>query len=65
MTEPDVLNAREAASFLRLNLKTLYKLVDECKVPHTRLTERRIRFLRSSLLAWLAGQERGSREHAR
>lgn len=60
-----VLTVPEAAAFLRLNTKTLYKLIDEGRVPHTRLTERRIRLLRSSLIAWLAGQERGSREQAR
>lgn len=56
----DVLTVDEAAVFLRLNKKTLYKLIDEGKVPHVRLSERRLRLLRSSLVAWLAGQERGS-----
>ena len=58
----DVLTVPEAASFLRLNVKTLYKLIDEGRVPHLRIGERRIRLLRTSLLAWLAGQETGSRD---
>ena len=55
--DPDVLLVPEAAAFLRLNVKTLYKLIEERKVPHIRLTPRRIRLRRSTLVAWLAGQE--------
>lgn len=57
----DVLTVPEAAAYLRLNVKTLYKLIDEGRVPYVRLTERRIRLRRSSLVAWLAGQERAPR----
>lgn len=57
----EVLTAPEAAALLRLNLKSLYKLVDEGKVPCSRIGPRRLRFLRTSLLAWLAGRESTSR----
>lgn len=53
----DVLTVPEAAALLRLNVKTLYKLIDEGAVPHVRIGERRIRLRRSSLVAWLASQE--------
>lgn len=52
-----VMTAKDAAAFLSVNVRTLYKLVDENKIPHVRMTERRIRFLKSSLLAWLARRE--------
>jgi excisionase family DNA binding protein len=58
----DVLTVAEAASFLRMPAKTLYRLIDEGRVPHVRMTERRIRLLRSSLVAWLTGQERSPRD---
>src|ERR1700733_1751082 len=58
----DIFTVAEAAAFLRLNMKTLYKLIDEGRVPHVRIGERRIRLRRSSLVAWLASQESGSRD---
>ena len=54
----DVLLVEDVAKLLRLtNTKTVYKLVDAGVIPYTRIG-RRLRFLRSSLLAWLADQER-------
>jgi excisionase family DNA binding protein len=61
----DVLTVPEAAAYLRLNPKTLYKLIDEGRVPYVRIGERRIRMRRSSLVAWLAGQERAPRRDTR
>lgn len=57
LSEPDVFTVVEAARFLRMSAKTLYKLIDEDRVPYVRITERRIRFRRSSLIAWLASRE--------
>ncbi len=57
----EVLTVAEAACFLRLPRKTLYKLIDQGVVPHVRLTTSRIRLRRSSLVAWLASQESSSR----
>lgn len=59
--DDDVLTVAEAARLLKLNPKTVYKLVDEGLLPHCRITERRIRFLRSSLIAWLASRESAPR----
>lgn len=59
--DPDVMLAPEAAQMLRLNIKTLYKLCDEKKVPHFRIGPRRLRFRRTTLVAWMASQETGSR----
>lgn len=56
----DVLTVDEAATLLRLHVKSLYKLIDEGRIPCVRLSRRRIRLLRSSLLAWLKGHETGS-----
>lgn len=58
---PDILLAEEAAKMLRVHVRTLYELVNEKKIPHFRLGPRRLRFLRSSLVAWAASQETGSR----
>ena len=58
---PEVLTVPEAAAFLRLNVKSLYKLIDENVVPFVRIGPRRIRLRRSALLAWLEGRESASR----
>lgn len=57
MSAAEVFTVQEAAAFLKMNVKSLYKLIDERKVPHLRLSERRIRLLRPSLQAWQLGQE--------
>tara|TARA_R110002124_G_scaffold47362_5_gene141139 strand:- start:2632 stop:2889 length:258 start_codon:yes stop_codon:yes gene_type:complete len=49
MTEP------EAAKFLRMGLSTLRALRRAKQVPH--LSGKPARYLRSSLLSWLQGQE--------
>ncbi len=51
--EPEVLNAKEAAEFLRVSKDSLYDAVGRGEVPHRRLGGR-ILFSRSKLLAWLA-----------
>ncbi len=63
--ETDVMTVPEAATYLRMNVKTLYKLIDERRVPYVRITERRLRLRRSSLVAWLASQESDSRKASR
>lgn len=55
--EPDVLTVPEAAAFLRLHPKALYKLIDDGTVPYVRVGPRRIRLLRSSLVEWLKSRE--------
>lgn len=54
MTEgsPDVLTAEEAAQYLRVSLKTLYRLVSAGKVPGQRVG-RAWRFRKADLVAFL------------
>lgn len=52
-----LLTVEEVAALLRLNAKSIYKLVDEGKLPGVRRIGRRVRFYRPELVAWLAGQE--------
>lgn len=64
-TVEQVLTVPEAAAFLRVNVKTLYKMIEAGQVPHVRMTERRIRLRRSTLVAWMEGQESDSRKLSR
>jgi excisionase family DNA binding protein len=50
----DVLTAEEAAPLLKVSKWTLYAAANRGEVPHRRLG-RRMLFLRSALMAWLAG----------
>ncbi len=54
---PDVMTAREAAAYLRVSQATLRTWTRTHSVPHARLG-RRLRYRRSTLLAWLAEWER-------
>ncbi|MGH7283105.1 MAG: helix-turn-helix domain-containing protein [Polyangiaceae bacterium] len=49
----DLLDYAEAARFLRLSIHTLYWLVAQRRVPHTRLGPRLVRFSRTALEKWL------------
>lgn len=60
-TDADILTVPEAAELLRLHVKALHKLIDDGTVPAVRLTPRRIRLRRSTLLAWLASRESAPR----
>jgi excisionase family DNA binding protein len=51
--ESDLLTYEEAAQFLNLPIDTLYWLVSERRVPHTRLGPRLVRFSRANLKDWL------------
>ena len=55
MLDTDLLTEREAAELLRLSIRTLQRLHAENAGPaKLRLTERRIAYRRSDLLAWIA-----------
>ena len=54
--EPEGLNLSQAARFLGMHRNTLQKLIGEGKVPHQRIGPRSVRFSRSELRDWLAGQ---------
>lgn len=50
-----LLNYREAASLLGMNLNTLYSLVYRRGIPHKRLSGRIVRFSQPELVKWLEG----------
>lgn len=50
--EKEVLSYREAATFLGINLNTLYVWVARKQVPHIRYTARMVVFERSALKRW-------------
>lgn len=53
-TEPEVLTAKEAAALLRLNVKTVYDMIDKRQLPGARWFRGTIRIHRPTLLAWMA-----------
>jgi len=55
MTER-LLNVREAAAILGYNIKTVYKLVEQKRLPCVRLGGTRIRFRPSQLERWIEGR---------
>lgn len=58
----DVMTVQEAASYLRVNIKTVYDAIARGELPGARRVGRKIRMSRSALVAWLAqGQGRVSR----
>lgn len=52
-TAPEVLTVEELAALLRVSEKTIYKAVDEKKLPARRLGTG-IRISRDAIIAWLA-----------
>jgi len=56
---PEVLTVDEAAAFLRLDRKTVYRAITEETIPFRRLG-RRIRLSRTALRAWLGAWDKGS-----
>lgn len=54
--ETEVLNEREAAALLKVSTRTLYELRRRGVVPFKQVGKQ-IRYLRSHLIAWLAGGE--------
>ena len=51
-----VMTVEEVAAWIKVNRKTLYRLIDRNEIPHRRCG-RIIRFYRRSLERWLAGEE--------
>jgi excisionase family DNA binding protein len=54
---PPILNAEQAAGFLGVNVKTLYKAVANGEMPGRKIGNRTV-ILRDALLDWLRTQER-------
>lgn len=47
------LSVRDAASMLSVDRKTIYKLIEEDRLPAYRLSERNIRIDEDDLVAWI------------
>jgi len=58
----ELLTVVQAAEVLRLSPKSVYKLIDEGRLPVVRMSARRLRLRRASLLAWLERQEDAPRK---
>lgn len=55
----ELLTVPEMAALLRVNAKTLYRLVEEAKIPGVRrIGTRAIRFYRPEVIEWLTTGER-------
>jgi excisionase family DNA binding protein len=48
-----LLTVPEAAKFLRISKSQLYLLIEQKKIPHIRLTERRVVIRESDLKLWI------------
>lgn len=52
----EVIDVKNAALFLKISVRTLYRLLaSDCQLPCTRVG-RQYRFVRSELLRWLKGE---------
>ena len=50
---PEIMRAAEAAAFLRIHPKTLYRLIAERRIPFIRKPGLGYRFQKARLLQWL------------
>ncbi len=57
MPEDEVLTTPEAASLLKIPIRTLQYLVQTSQVPYSRVGKRLLRFSRERLLQWVREQE--------
>ena len=55
-----LLTSEEAADFLRMTTRTLYRLVASNKIPYMRLPTGGLRFLKDDLKKWLKGHGKNS-----
>jgi len=58
-----LLTSEEAARLLRVPRSTLYELVRSRGLPHVRIGERALRFLRADLEDWIAQNTYGTRRN--
>jgi excisionase family DNA binding protein len=49
----DLLTVRQVAQLMGVHIKTVYRLVEENKIPHIRLEGMGIRFIKEELINWL------------
>lgn len=53
-TETPVMTAKEAALYLKVSVKTIYRLSGENKIPHKKIRGQ-YRFLKSDIERWMKG----------
>lgn len=53
MSDPEILTVQEAATLLRLNIKTVYLMVDKKQLPGARRFRNVIRIHKPTLLKWM------------
>ena len=56
MSDDELLTAQEAAAYLRINLKLLYKLIDSCEIKAKRVG-RVYRITKTALNTYLQGED--------
>jgi excisionase family DNA binding protein len=53
--EKEILTIDEAAAFLKLGKRSIYKLIKEDKIPHVKILNK-FRFDKETLRKWVAGE---------
>lgn len=56
MSEREVMDAREAADFLRISYDLFKRMAGQGRFPRHAVTERNYVYLRSELLGWIASR---------
>jgi excisionase family DNA binding protein len=62
MMAPEILRPSEAARMLTVSLRTLYRLVEEGRIGHIRVSERGLRFRREQLAEYLEANTHEAKE---
>lgn len=52
-TADEMLKVAEAARFLKVSKALVYQLISRKKIPHVRLSERRVVIRKSDLMKWV------------
>jgi len=62
MIESGILRPKQAAAALDVSLRTLYRLVEEGRIGHIRVSERGLRFRREQLAEYLEANTHEARK---
>jgi excisionase family DNA binding protein len=58
-SQPEILNRKEAAQFLRVSVRSLDYLIASQTIPHCKILKKAVRFTRQQLQDYLKQTERG------
>lgn len=53
----DLISSQEVCELLNISIHTLYKWVEQGKIPHYRLSPKTIMFNKKALIEWLSSKE--------